>query len=874
MRKVLSSIPIFMASVIIAGSIMTADVYAEGNGVEFTSANFPDAQFYNVVNSMNVDADKNGYLSEAELAGVTSLDLKGVVDTSAIRFFPNLERMNISESSITQYIIPSDYCPKLNWITIKECPNLTMVVNDRDNMDLLSIKECEKFNSFIENKKNKYHALYFDKGNITCLVLQPGTEIMYFDLYHLKTVPLDFSDVKISFFGINDVQGLTKLTLPKNGDLIRLQIHNCDEPKQVDLSLQTKLNELRLIHCGITKLDLSKNTELSKLELILPLSVVDISSSKMLSSFIIDNPGVKTTKKWDDIEEKVISYKNETDYRGELIISEGITLKSDSSVKSYDLAKYFPDEDFRKYVSEKSDRNGDGKLSDYELLNTDIIDLYGISSDPLDLTGIELFPHLDYFQTNSIDYKVLDLSKINTHYIAIFNSFIDKLIISDNSLEIFASGNTSVEYLDLGEQKNLNTINVGLYYDWYKGTKTINISRCPILMDLFLNAERVESTEKMYGKEGQTVEYKNETGLIRLYLSDIQLITDLDVKCSAENGKVTGAGKYHYGDKVTLKAVPEKGYVFSSWSEGGKIISTDAEYVFDITNNRTLKATFIKAPAVPTATTAPAPTSKDKPAKPTSKPAVSSDANKNIMEFVKRIYIYVLDREPEEEGAAFWSDELYNFRRTGAQVAMDFLFTPEFEARNTTDDQFVTILYKTFFGRDPEEEGFNFWTSELKTGNQDRFTVAQGFVYSQEWADTCASYGIRSGGDLKPTSSIPPTELTYAFVERMYTTALGRSYDEEGRQYWASALADFEVTGESVGAFFFLSDEMNSYGLSDDEFLNRLYATFMNREPDADGATYWLGVLSGGTPRSDVVFGFTRSPEFTDKCVEARILPY
>ena len=205
---------------------------------------------------------------------------------------------------------------------------------------------------------------------------------------------------------------------------------------------------------------------------------------------------------------------------------------------------------------------------------------------------------------------------------------------------------------------------------------------------------------------------------------------------------------------------------------------------------------------------------------------------------------------------------------------MDFLFTPEFEARNTTDDQFVTILYKTFFGRDPEEEGFNFWTSELKTGNQDRFTVAQGFVYSQEWADTCASYGIRSGGDLKPTSSIPPTELTYAFVERMYTTALGRSYDEEGRQYWASALADFEVTGESVGAFFFLSDEMNSYGLSDDEFLNRLYATFMNREPDADGATYWLGVLSGGTPRSDVVFGFTRSPEFTDKCVEARILPY
>ena len=393
-------------------------------------------------------------------------------------------------------------------------------------------------------------------------------------------------------------------------------------------------------------------------------------------------------------------------------------------------------------------------------------------------------------------------------------------------------------------------------------------------MDLFLNAERVESTEKMYGKEGQTVEYKNETGLIRLYLSDIQLITDLDVKCSAENGKVTGAGKYHYGDKVTLKAVPDKGYVFSSWSEGGKIISTDAEYVFDITNNRTLKATFIKAPAVPTATTAPAPTSKDKPAKPTANPAVSSDANKNIMEFVKRIYIYVLDREPEEEGAAYWSEELWAFRRTGAEVAQGFIFSDEFVNRNTTDKEFVTILYKTFFGRDPEDDGMNFWLGQLKSGTMDRVTVANGFIYSQEWADTCASYGIRSGGELKPNGTIEPTVLTYAFVERMYTTALGRGYDEEGRQYWASELANFNITGEQLGASFFLSDEMNGYNLSDAKFLDRLYQTFMNREADADGEAYWLSQLSAGVPRADIVFGFTRSPEFTDKCIEARILPY
>lgn len=245
-----------------------------------------------------------------------------------------------------------------------------------------------------------------------------------------------------------------------------------------------------------------------------------------------------------------------------------------------------------------------------------------------------------------------------------------------------------------------------------------------------------------------------------------------------------------------------------------------------------------------------------------------------ILAFVERIYTYVLDREPEADGAAFWSDELYAFRRTGAEVAQGFIFSPEFENRKTSDRDFVTILYKTFFGRDPEEDGMNFWLSQLSSGTMDRVAVANGFIFSQEWANTCATYGIRSGGDIKPDCSIDPTDLTYEFVERMYTTAMGREYDEEGKYYWASELSNFNITGEGCGVSFFLSAEMEGYKLSDKEFLGRLYATFMNRDADADGEAYWLGVMSSGATRSDVVLGFTRSAEFVDKCVEARILPY
>ena len=291
----------------------------------------------------------------------------------------------------------------------------------------------------------------------------------------------------------------------------------------------------------------------------------------------------------------------------------------------------------------------------------------------------------------------------------------------------------------------------------------------------------------------------------------------------------------------------------------------------------TSKPVATSKPAAPTAvvtsapsgaTTAPQATSTPKPT------AVPAEKKSQILSFVERLYSCVLGREPEAEGAAYWSDELYGFRRTGAEVAQGFIFSEEFVNRNTTDEQFVTILYNTFFNREPEENGMAFWLEQLATGSMDRVSVANGFIYSQEWADTCASYGIRSGGDLKPSGVIAPTDLTYAFVERMYTTALGRGFDEEGKQYWASELANFNVTGEFVGAAFFLSEEMNGYGLSDEEYLRRLYVTFMNREPDLDGQDYWLTVMASGTPRAEVVFGFMRSAEFTEKCIEARILPY
>ena len=60
-------------------------------------------------------------------------------------------------------------------------------------------------------------------------------------------------------------------------------------------------------------------------------------------------------------------------------------------------------------------------------------------------------------------------------------------------------------------------------------------------------------------------------------------------------GTTTGAGVFNSGASVTVKAVPAVGYVFTNWTDGAAVASTDANYTFGLTVNRTLVAHFALA---------------------------------------------------------------------------------------------------------------------------------------------------------------------------------------------------------------------------------------------------------------------------------------
>jgi len=120
--------------------------------------------------------------------------------------------------------------------------------------------------------------------------------------------------------------------------------------------------------------------------------------------------------------------------------------------------------------------------------------------------------------------------------------------------------------------------------------------------------------------------------------------------------------------------------------------------------------------------------------------------------FVTRFYNLCLDRQPDSAGLDNWVGHLKNGSLTGADVAQRFIFSQEFLAKQTTDEQFLDIMYKAFFGRDPDPEGYAGWLGQLQNGKSRSF-VLTGFVNSVEFSQLCSAYGIEPGSVVGSSSA-------------------------------------------------------------------------------------------------------------------------
>jgi hypothetical protein len=287
---------------------------------------------------------------------------------------------------------------------------------------------------------------------------------------------------------------------------------------------------------------------------------------------------------------------------------------------------------------------------------------------------------------------------------------------------------------------------------------------------------------------------------------------------------------------------------------------------------------------------------------------VASSQKDQVTDFVKRFYKEVLGRSQEEidrdkDGINDWVNRLVSGEETGAQVAYGFANSQEFNNRKVSDEDYLKILYKSFFNRDPDASGYNDWLNKLKAG-ENRIVVLAGFTNSPEFKNLCAEYNINPGKlnpedyvkgsnqnnnpnnnqnnnqnkpklELKLETTHVNLEKLSKFVGDLYWSALGRPGDDDGIAYWEGCIINgIDDRGNEynistvISKGFFLSKEYKDMNKSEEEFTLDCYEAFFGRNPVGtdDEVNYWKWVdklKTGEITRQEMIeVGFGYSQEF------------
>ncbi|MCR5805351.1 MAG: DUF4214 domain-containing protein [Clostridia bacterium] len=424
-------------------------------------------------------------------------------------------------------------------------------------------------------------------------------------------------------------------------------------------------------------------------------------------------------------------------------------------------------------------------------------------------------------------------------------------------------------------------------YDFYKAQKPVIDEMCNRLGYNF-TVTRAE----LYGNK-LVVSIKN-TGLAPAFFN-IDLCAEIT---DAEGNKISNFGSPILLEKGSFHDDWEKTFTFEYSGDLPKdaticlamydkdntlVQGKDPTVRFDnknnLSNNRLkLVATWTSSSGSTTSAPTGSSTPSNKPSTPTNKPSGSSSVGGSststesllsFEDFVERLYVVALNRQSEPEGKAFWCEHVGNGDLTGAQCANEFLLSKEFNDRGLNDEQFLKVLYKTFFDRDAEKDpdGFNFWMNSLKTEGRDK--VVDGFINSEEWCNICASYGVKSGAT-RAKATIASANAT-AFATRLYTECLGRDPEAEGLKFWSLGLTNLELTGKQAAHEFFFSKEFNDHSFDNRELITRMYKTFMGRNPEDEGMNFWINEMKNGMTKEQVFEEFVKSSEFTQICKDYAI---
>jgi hypothetical protein len=145
----------------------------------------------------------------------------------------------------------------------------------------------------------------------------------------------------------------------------------------------------------------------------------------------------------------------------------------------------------------------------------------------------------------------------------------------------------------------------------------------------------------------------------------------------------------------------------------------------------------------------------------------------------------------------------------------------------------VDTFYSSILQRSADAAGRAFWASQLQQGVSEDALAIQ-FLESPEFLERGDQF----------------------FVDFLYQSVLGRTFDASGEAFWLSALANHQINHDQVVRSFLYSPESLT------RLVDGYYSVYLNRGVDASGEAFWVGRLAAGLPFAGIGQLFLASDEF------------
>ncbi|AGA25104.1 S8 family serine peptidase [Singulisphaera acidiphila] len=149
-----------------------------------------------------------------------------------------------------------------------------------------------------------------------------------------------------------------------------------------------------------------------------------------------------------------------------------------------------------------------------------------------------------------------------------------------------------------------------------------------------------------------------------------------------------------------------------------------------------------------------------------------------------------------------------------------------------TNTGFVTGLYQTLLGRDPEPAGLASWVGRLNSG-QTRIQVIETFERTPEALQV---------------------KVAHWYQDTLgWNASLAQLKFDPGVIYWSTLLAAGQTDNAVLARILSTNDYLIASGGTNEGFVTGLYQSLLGRSTDPESFNYFVGLLQGGMSRANLV---------------------